>query len=104
MLLTQVGTKVSYRSQRVPGRQRSLVVRKSSKSPQQLNDMMHQALTTANNACNDPMITDSECMMMWDVVEDISKAYNKAMDEVLTQELKDKKPQKEFFLIPKQNK
>lgn len=84
-----------------PTRKMSLIVRKSSKSPQQLSDMMYQAVDTANNACNDPKITDTECLVLWDVVDDISKAYNKALDEVFTEELKNKKPKREYFLIPK---
>lgn len=73
----------------------------SSKSPQQLSEMMHQALDDANKACVDPKVTDTECLILWDVVDDISKAYNKAIDEVFIEELKNKKPLKECFLIPK---
>lgn len=104
--MLKVCTNIPFRSQvqHVHRSKMSLVVRKSSKSPQQLNELMDQALITANSACNDPSVTDTECMMMWEVVEDISKAYNKARDEVLVQEMKDMKPKKEFFLIPKQHK
>jgi mannose-6-phosphate isomerase class I len=87
-----------------PTRKMSLMVRRSTKSPQELNEMMHQALDTANKACNDPKVTDTECLVLWDVVDDISKAYNKAVDEVLTEELKNKKPKREYFLVPKDMK
>lgn len=80
---------------------RKMSIMRSSKSPQKLNEMMHEAIDTANKACVDPLVTDTECLVLWDVVNDIDKAYNKAMDEVLTEEVKNIKPTKEYFLIPK---
>lgn len=82
-----------------PSSRKTSVIR-SSKSPQKLNEMMQEAIDAANKACVDPLVTDTECLVLWDVVNDIDKAYNKAMDEVLSEDVKNVKPTKEYFLIP----
>lgn len=84
------------------GNVRPITMVKSSKTPQELNNMMRDAIQQANAACNDPDTRDLDCMLQWDAVDDITKAYNKAVDEVTSQDVVVVEPK--VLIVPKLQK
>jgi hypothetical protein len=80
---------------------RSSVVVRSSKSPEQLHEMMLDAMRKANYTCSDPSVSDNECAVMWDKFDDLNKAYSQAVDDIMFENMKKKVVKPEFFLLPK---
>lgn len=74
-------TRLSYNTVRCSTKKSCSPVARSSKTPQELREMMHIAINNASDFCNDQTNDDKECLVMWDVVVDISKAYSKAIEE-----------------------
>lgn len=59
---------------------KNYVVR-TSKTPQEIKDMIKAELAKANDVCCDMNKSDIDCMLQWDIVDDLSFAYRRAVEE-----------------------
>lgn len=76
---------------------RNLVVR-ASKSSQEIKDLLRKELAKANDVCCDMNKTDLDCMLQWDVIDDLSHAYRNAVeDEKRKQDELNEKIDKEYI-------
>ncbi len=90
------------RMKMVSGNVRPVTLIKSSKTPQELNYLMRDAIQQANAACNDPDTHDLDCMLQWDAVDEITKAYNKAVDELANKNVVSVEPK--VLIVPRLHK
>lgn len=60
---------------------RNQCVVRASKSPQEIRDMIRVELAKANDLCCDINRSDMDCMLQWDIVDDLSFAYRRAVQE-----------------------
>lgn len=65
------------RSNRV---RKNFVVR-ASKSSQEIKELLRKELTKANDVCCDMTKSDLDCMLQWDIIDDLSHAYRNAVED-----------------------
>lgn len=54
---------------------------KASKTPKEIKELIKKELDKANEVCCDINRSDVDCMLQWDIVDDLSIAYRKAVEE-----------------------
>lgn len=59
---------------------RSLVVR-ASKTPQEIKQLLRNEIAKANDVCCDMSKSDLDCMLQWDVIDDLSHALRDAIED-----------------------
>lgn len=59
---------------------RNLVVR-ASKTPQELKQLLRNEISKANDVCCDMTKSDLDCMLQWDVIDDLSHALRIAIED-----------------------
>lgn len=62
-------------------KQRNQYVVKACKTPQEIRDMIRTELAKANDICCDINRSDMDCMLQWDIIDDLSSAYRRAVEE-----------------------
>lgn len=66
-------------------------VRCSKNNTNEMISLLKTAIENANIVCIDPVNSDTECMIMWDEVDEITKALHKTIENKKCDEEKDKK-------------
>lgn len=59
---------------------RNLIVR-ANKTPQELKQLLRNEIAKANDVCCDMTKSDLDCMLQWDVIDDLSHALRTAIDD-----------------------
>jgi len=59
---------------------KNFVVR-ASKSSQEIKELLRKELAKANDVCCDMTRSDLDCMLQWDVIDDLSHAYRNAVED-----------------------
>lgn len=54
---------------------------RASKTSQEIKEMIRTELAKANEVCCDMNKSDIDCMLQWDIVDDLSFAYKRAVEE-----------------------
>lgn len=82
-MLTLNINKTLYRKSCVKtnGKARRNCVVRASKTPQEIKDMIRVELAKANDVCCDINRSDMDCMLQWDIVDDLSFAYRRAVED-----------------------
>lgn len=89
-------TSKSHIKSGITSRKRFVV--KASKTPQEIKEMIRAELAIANDVCCDINKSDLDCMIQWDVVDDLSFAYRRAVEEEKRkEELLNEKKDKDFI-------
>lgn len=71
---------------------------RASKTPQEIKDMIRVELAKANDVCCDITKNDIDCMLQWDIVDDLSFAYRRAVqEEKRQQDILNEKADKDFI-------
>ena len=82
---------------------RSRIVVKSSKTPDEINEMIRKEIKKTNDVCVDMNNSDLECMINWDTIDELTTAYHQSVEDqepnriIHESALKFKVP--EFFLM-----
>lgn len=99
MFTFNIKNKITSKSHIKPGiNSRKRFVVKASKTPQEIKEMIRTELAIANDVCCDINKSDLDCMIQWDVVDDLSFAYRRAVEEEKRkQELLNETKDKDFI-------
>ena len=62
-------------------KKRTSCVVRASRTPQEIKDMITLEIAKANDICCDTNRSDMDCMLQWDIVDDLSFAYRRAIQE-----------------------
>lgn len=74
----------------------------SSQKPEAIVPLLKQAIDNANKTCMSPSTKDIECIIKWDEVDELTKAYRKAVEHVkLSDEAEQEQVQEEMTFLGK---
>ena len=79
-------------------RVRNSVVVKATRKSQDIKELLQKEIAKANDVCCDMSKSDVDCMLQWDVINDLSQAYRSAVEnEKREQELREQQADGDYI-------